>query len=741
MTLLLLSNHGDAGSGAPPPAAAIDFEHRNKRIAAYLHSNSSMHSFPAREIKWILHTLAEECHCVEMKDNETRRIHHDDQQQPPQLLASPRKRVKRSAIRNNLHSILRFVERVIHRRYDKSNNGTIDEDETFLDFMSKGYFGTEDASFQIEEDILSLAFEIALNAVAHLIHSDEIRDDCSGDGGVELPTKKEVVSTVRGAQGSTDNNILRDGATRAALQLIDLVVDIDRQERKTLIGIQRRQQENNVNDRMTSYLKSNAAATDRRKKHEHLLRTKKCRESKKYTTTDMEVKSIMEEKYPVQWDWLCRWRKTWNGNEVGESSSISEKAEQVSLDNNIVILRRRFDVLDDISLSSDDCDDEPGDKSTVPELDRNPTPSQSESNTVPTATCLKTVSDTEKTISDTEQTRLTPLTILDHETRELRLTLLDMPPSESSSTEVIRHTMAELHALLLRYGELNGAEGIRRCGDIMGGILVIDDNQTNMERTDNESTAGIDRFPLNEAMVSSLITAFLTDAMGALRAKAFLQSFVLPLMMEMRPSNGSSSVGDQKASHNEGKPASRVLTSLMASLARDRPTECVLSIVVPTLLSRRQMPSIVTVPLASSEPTRFQCELISRILRGGKDSLSIHAIALLLKEVLLTTEAEVGIMWTDNTMPVITTCLNRQPSLPDEVVVRLADEISLNLTSSSSRTTKANSMKFSTLFHTFVIKYGSQLKSVGKVESLKESSTRIMTFMSKTIAVSLKKLS
>jgi hypothetical protein len=128
-----------------------------------------------------------------------------------------------------------------------------------------------------------------------------------------------------------------------------------------------------------------------------------------------------------------------------------------------------------------------------------------------------------------------------------------------------------------------------------------------------------------------------------------------------------------------------------------------------------------------------------RILRGGKDALPIPAIALLVEEILPTKEVDIGMKWTDNTMPVLTTCLNRQPSLPDDVIVKLADEISLQL--SSTQSLVAKSMKFSTLFHAFVTKYGPHLTTVGKVESLKESSTRLQTFMSKTIALALKKLS
>lgn len=717
----------------------------HQRLASCLHSNR-MHFFPAYEVKTFLQALAEKCQCANNNNNIHYRVrgrNESNNDQQPNLLPPPPKRMKRSAVSNNIYPILRFVERLIHQRYKKSSkstctyDGSIDDDNSYLDLKSKCYFGIQDASFQIEEDILSLAFEIALSAVVRLVDSDDAPGNLSVGGG-------EIQSAMDAQDGKI--NILHDGVMQKALAIIDAVVDIDKHERITRRQLQRRAQANDMSGMMLSFEKTTGFTTDRRKKYEHLLRTDNRRKNENNQANpylaDIAVKSIMEDKYPEKWEWLCRWRATFAGEEIAAAlgqleydatSLIDENYDQVPPDNSIIIIRRKINLLDDVSLSSDDCDVEMNVESTIPvaaKLDCNSTQSQSEALSAPTVNAQATP----------EQMIPSPLAALDHEACELRLTLLDMPPSESSSTEVIKHTVAEMLNLLLRYGELDGAAGIRRCGAIMRGIPVID------ERNDNEGTAPIDNFPLNAAMVSPLVKAYLTDATGALRAKAFLRAFVLPLIVDMNPSRGTSAAGDQTAPHDEGKPAGRMLTSLLTSLARDRPTECVVSVVVPTLVSRRQLSSYASVSEASPEPTRFQCELISRILRGGKDSLSIQAIALLVEEAITTNEVEFGMIWTDNTMPVLTACLNRQPGLSNEVVVRLADEISRHLSSSSSATTTsqsvmANSMKFSTLFHAFVTKYGPQLKSTGKVELLKESSTRLKTFMSKTIALSLKKLS
>ena len=375
---------------------------------------------------------------------------------------------------------------------------------------------------------------------------------------------------------------------------------------------------------------------------------------------------------------------------------------------------------------------------------------------VGSATCAQPAAEpspesvTESAAAAAAAKELSPLDKLDQETRELRLTLLDMPASESASPEVARHTVDEIVDLLSRYGDVDGAAGISRCGDIFGGNSIIDTRRASPEGESLTTADDSGRFPLNDNMVTLLVKAYLTDATGALRAKAFLRSFVLPLMLEMNPvtkafMNGSKIDGSQKAA--KGKPASRLLTSLLATLARDRPAECVVSVIVPSLVLKKcnLAPSTFN---ALFEPTRFQCELFSRVLKG-KDALSLPAIALLVEELLPTKEdmvnstgesARGGMKWTDNSMPVLTACLNRHPILSDDVVSTLADEITFQL-SQSKTTAVVKSMKFSSLFHAMVTKYGMQVKSSGKIDVLQDGASRLKTFMSKTIGLSLKKLS
>ncbi|KAL3768442.1 hypothetical protein ACHAW5_005855 [Stephanodiscus triporus] len=704
--------------------------HTMKRLAAHL-NDGSVDLFPAYELEAILHALANEC-------NRAR--------DPP-----PLKRARGRPANNNLHSILKFVERVIRQRYVKRSKCRNAEDDDFLDDELKRYFGARDLSFRIEEDILSLAFEIAMDAVVQRVADVVPNTSTSTDDGI-TSDKDQNLPPVQSIIG---NNLHSDGIIKTALQIIDSAVLISRRLKAKLDKLQQAQRERqNL---------SNANITDKRKKYEHLLKPTKQRHctgqqhAKDPATTCVGVISIMEENYPQQWDWFCRLRTT-----IEEQTLASQPAATSAscVDMNFVIVRRRIETLDDISLSSADSDDEMHEDSGMSITIKRelypcdllkPDTKEDPSNPIPKPESeLAHAASNEPTPNMVEP--VSPLEQLDLETYQLRLVLLDMPPSESSSAEVGRHTVGEIVALLGRYGELDGAAGITRCGDILGGGITIDAGPVEIDDMDPRRTAIINRFPLNDATVSSLATAFLTDATGALRANAFLRSFVLPLMIEMNPIARAIAAGtavcDENVASDQGKPASRSLTSLLATLSRERPMECVVSVLIPSLTMTKCIPSIASSESMSSfEPTRFQCELVSSVLRG-KDALSVPAIALLVGGVMPTKE-EIGtdassplpgMKWTESTMPVLTACLNHRPSLPDDVVAALADGISRRL-SPNAPASMTRSIKFSTLFHTFVARYGSQVKSARMVEPLLDSAARLRTFMSKSICLALKKLS
>lgn len=677
----------------------------------------------------------------------------------------PRKRARGSP-GNDAHSILRFVEGVLQERYScgdgrpKSKYG----DDDFLGDELKCYFHfREDVLFQAEEAVLCSAFEMALTVMTQSDDAETCADLVDIDGSndpksvrsasAECPPRKSTGTATGGSS---------DGATKTALRIVDRVILIDRRERATRDRLRRAKMNNGFSTHSNN-------VTGRRKKYEHLLRPNEKGHTNKATRGMQsgalpETKSILEEKYPKQWEWLQRFRSRYVHVSQHEGMESEPRFSQRHVDentcessvmdegfsssgipsagvkekqpgSNFVIVRRKTKAWDDISLSSDDeKNDEALGASHSITQGQNRTDGKPPMNNVALSQSEPKMAPA--TPASPSARTLSPRLKLDQEAHELRAALLDMPPGESSSTEVVRHMVDEIGILLGRYGELDGAAGISRCGDVLGGLDLTAADST------AEQSALAHRFPLNDSMVSSLAKAFLTDATGSLRAGAFLRSFVLPLVVEMNPvaralATGSN-VEDQKGV--KGKPAPRALTSLLTALARDRPMECTASVVVPSLALKKYMPSASSAAEDLFEPTRYQCELILRVLRG-RDALSIPAINHLVEKVLPTNgETCGGMKWTENTMPILTTCLSRQPTLPEAAVATLADEVSRLLSPTSPQST-VKSMKLSTLFHALVTKYGSQLKSMGRVESLKNSATRLKTFMSKTILLSLKKLS
>lgn len=574
----------------------------------------------------------------------------------------PRKR-QRKEVSNNHHSIIRFLEKIVGQRYSSK------DDDTFMEDEMQVFLGDDNVSHQDEEDVLCLVFEMALDAISK--NAEE--------NGLNLPD-------------AIPNNAIID----AALRVIDWVVSIDRRERQKRLHLLR----GDGNKRFQPLQMSSS----RREKYQQLL----ANQPKRDNATIPNNVSVFEERYNDKWKWLKQFRQryaTATDNVLRTIlASESGKAEQhetvrVELENgegdaksSFVILRRKSVNVDDLSLSSDDDDND--------EKEEQESDAKLSSKKVDVTTSGKDSVDNETTETKSSSTSgelpsapVSPLEKLDKEASELRLALLDMPPSELSSAPVVQHVTESIVKLLSRYGDVEGVSGILHCGEVIA-------------RGASDDSAP---FPLTDTTVSSLVKEYLTDATGALRANAFLRAFVLPLLLGMQG----------------GKPASRVLTSVLASLARDRPIECVESVLVPTLTGKR-------------EPSRFQCELIARVLRG-KDALSVAAVALLVEKVLSTTGSTGGIKWTAHTMPLFTAALNRQPALSDDIVATLADQIAFHLSTNASPSLEKD-MKFSTLFHAFVTKYGKQLSLVGKVVSLEECTTRLKTFMNKTISTTLKKL-
>jgi hypothetical protein len=622
-----------------------------------------------------------------------------------EMLGTISRKRPRSEMSNNSHSILHFIEREMSKKFSSHPR----KNTLFIENELKSFFGP-----QAEEQIFCSVFSITLNAIIHSLQR-------------HIPT--ENISFNPKNIPAMPN----DPVVNTALRIIDFIVSASKQERAARIP-----------SKHTKKTDTNHVL-NKRQRYQHLLQDEQTRNNKKeqeQRSMLTKTKSIIEEKFADKWVWLQCFRQEYNNkfriqSTVSEDQTFNHHDEQ-SMDNyQFVIHRRIFETIDDLSLSSHESDEEIEENESTP-CGKKPS--------VPVEKVIETTGDDIIVMKDHNEnnnkntTRIdtpkpasssnnqvdtpSPLEKLDKETHELRKSLIGMSPSDLSSPQVVSHVTDSLVDLLRQYGDLDGAAGIERCGDVISGVRVVEVGEpeaaSNPEKVET-------KFHINDTLVSSVVKAFLTDAMGALRAKSFLISFVLPLMLDMNGNDATT-----QGPSNKGKPASRLLTSLVTSLARDRPMECVEAVLIPTLVTET-----CNSPFHAN---RFQCELISRLLRG-KDSLSTPSIALFIEKILPSTNSPTnqGMTWTENSMPLISACLNRQPPLPDSVVLSLANQVEHYLSPAASQHME-NSMKLSTIFHVLVSKYGQQVKAVGKTDSLKEVSSRLKTFMSKTITKVLSKL-
>ena len=136
--------------------------------------NGNIANFPAYELRSILAAFVHEYHCCNPKTPQEKCGVSTiiDEVGPP-----PKKSKIIYSNNNNIHSILKFVQRIINQRYYDDTNRMKNDDDNAISFFFedelKQYFGTKDTLFQIEEEILCLAFELALNAILQRVDDDK----------------------------------------------------------------------------------------------------------------------------------------------------------------------------------------------------------------------------------------------------------------------------------------------------------------------------------------------------------------------------------------------------------------------------------------------------------------------------------------------------------------------------------------------------------------------------------------
>lgn len=598
----------------------------------------------------------------------------------------PREKMK---IGNNNHAILLFIQRVLNERFSSHGDSHIDE-------QLKAYFGFHDASYHAQEDIICSAFFISLHAIRRCIR----QQSPSVVGEFDLNNIPDTIQST--------------SIIDTALEIIQFVIVLNKRERalrRPLIG------------GAISQGNETKQPMSKRQRYQHLLQNYKVtidRATQDYNEKLADTITVVEENCPEYWEWLCCFKRKYNSKQESINEPESVIKTQQSNEQEVNALSRASEIV--ISSSEEDRNDKSEDFESG--FDKSTSCVDSiHKETVDNFIAAAEETDEkerERSTDDTVQPsdkvpESTPLDELDKITYQLRLSIMNMPPSDLSNA--VGHLTESIVTLLKQYGDLDGAAGVERCGEIINGGRVIEEI---------DSISSKVQFHLSDVLVSAVVKEYLTDATGALRAKAFLRSFVLPLLLEMNTNNGA-------AEGAKGKPASRSVSTLLLQLARDRPMECVESILIPVLICSEGG--------ASSKPNRFQCTLIERMLKG-KNSLSLPAIALFLEKTLPSkndTLSREGMIWTEHSMQLVSTCLNRQPQLSNGVVALLADQVRHYLSPAVSESMEDN-RRFSNIFQALVTRYDTQLQATNKIDCLKDAASRLKTFLSKPINTALGKL-
>ena len=316
------------------------------------------------------------------------------------------------------------------------------------------------------------------------------------------------------------------------------------------------------------------------------------------------------------------------------------------------------------ALSKDDANDEPS-------------PTDGETNVLSAQTC--TMKAYEKAALD------------------LRPTLLQM--SDNAASNDIESMTNQIASILQDGGAQDGAEGITKAAAVL--------KYGSPTKEDEEVCS------FSDSLISSLSKACIAEEMSAARVASFLQSFVLPSIYALQ---------DAKS-----RPASRQLVTTLTTLARDRPTDCINSLLVPTMMGNSST-SINEMERVNTGPSKAQCELIGRIVKSTA-TFQPDDLSKLVSELVPT-------QWTELSVAVLTTCIQKKPTLSEPTITALADKFS----KCSNEQDLAKGTKFSSFFHAFVTKYGPQIQSHDCTDGLLEAAENLKTFLGKSITTSLKKL-
>ncbi|CAM9198214.1 unnamed protein product, partial [Scytosiphon promiscuus] len=228
-------------------------------------------------------------------------------------------------------------------------------------------------------------------------------------------------------------------------------------------------------------------------------------------------------------------------------------------------------------------------------------------------------------------------------------------------------------------------------------------------------------------VVMAVCDGFVTPALSLKNCLAFVRAVLVPRARALTT------------------PASRLLVTAVSGIGKQRPGVVIDGLILP-LLCEGDLSMVGSA----------QCELCTRLIKQVLPKHALEAVLVGLCDPLLdeSTRASAGAwggvpqgggaeaassspsscVWTELTTPVITAALNLKPTLSDKAIAALVRGVE----AAAEQPNLQKSLKFTTLIHSMVNRFGPQLKP--HVPTLRAAVGRCSNFMVKAVLAALQRL-
>eukprot|EP00979_Chaetoceros_neogracilis_P011989 scaffold3074_cov280-Chaetoceros_neogracile.AAC.4 len=167
----------------------------------------------------------------------------------------------------------------------------------------------------------------------------------------------------------------------------------------------------------------------------------------------------------------------------------------------------------------------------------------------------------------------------------------------TSEVEIVRNQIIQL---LNDAGAQDGAEGISKVASLLinGCCTGTSEEPGDFAMINSMGSDLAECVVFSDSLISSLSKVYIIEMMSTARVSIFLASFVLPSIDALAP--------------DTSRPASRELVTMLTSLAKFRPAECIHSLMIPILMG--EVNRSLAIGNMRKEVSKAQCELFNRLV-------------------------------------------------------------------------------------------------------------------------------